>query len=688
MRLKSSILSLFLLAFLSAQAGPSRIQFSATQSDFSIFDTDAMLPVWSNANHTIYGDIAGGYGTDDTYIISPGLGYRTIHENQIFGGGLFADYERTSLDKNFWVISPGIEWMNASWDAHMNAYFPVQSRQQNGNTDFAENYAVYEYGRPHGYSYDDAYLTPYVVIGNGIDTEVGYSFDQGNHLRSRVFMGGYYYHPQDAYNVDNINGVTAGYTKSLTKNFTVSLLNSYDNLDGYTLGVNLTATLGGDSNEYSSSVQDRMLDPVERHIGIIDTGAGTNDQQSYQVTGQGTINGVGYVSPNGTGEGTYEDPAALTQENLDMFHSLFPEGARIYVEGGANADYALTSSLSLYDGQDVFGRAEGYTAPASSDKQPQINGATGGWDVFDITNGVNTISDVTINGQSDSLSGIYIIGDSHVTLSDVNVSGFPSGSAGVFIYNTADLLELNITDSEFNNNGEGIHAENAGSGELIVKISDSSANYNVTNDLTFWNNVNSGFATGVSVLTVNNSKFLNTGITSGNTGIVIANGSNGRMTVTINDSNISGNRSSGLEIVNNTNGGDGAGSGTGDGEISVTVNDSVFNRNGSYPLGEGPGIYVANNGPGTTNLNINRSAIRNNTLYGLSVDNAQAADDAQSIMNVQVSKTLFGNNKGGYAIFGVANAGTSTIIDYANTLFVRNTATNQSDGDNITWGSA
>lgn len=691
MRLRLSVLSSLLLTSLSVQADPGRVNFSATQSNISIFNTESMLPVWSNGNHMTYADLAGGYGTDDTYVVSPGLGYRGIYHNQIFGAGLFADYERTSLGENFWVMSPGVEWMSAHWDAHVNGYFPIQSRQQTGSQNWADNFGIYEYGDPHGNSFDNALITPYTVIGNGVDTEVGYSFDQGDHLRSRIFLGGYYYHPQEVYDVGNINGATAGFTKALSKKFTVSLVNSYDNLNHYTLGISLTATFGGDSNTYSDNVEDRMLDLVDRHVGIIGTGAGAYDQQSYQVTGFGTEHdNVEYVSPNGTGVGTYEDPAPLTQDSLNAFNEQFADGSLIFVQGGTNANYELTSTLSLYSDQNIYGRTEDYKAPAASDEQPKIQAFFTEYnDGFNIMNGVNTISDITILGQEGSGSGIYIAGNSDVTLSNVNVSGFISGgTAGVYAYNTADLLELNIINSTFNSNAAGIYASNVGStSNLMMNISNSSANYNTNNGLTLWNNIDGGAGTATATLIVNNSQFLNAGTTSGNTGIVMANGSDGSITATLNNVTASGNRSSGLEIVNNTDGGDGEGTGTGDGVVTVTVENSTFSNNGGNPGSEGPGIYIANNGPGRTSVNVYNSLVSNNGQYGVSIDNAQPADTVQSIIDVNLAGTSFINNEGGYAIFGAANAGTSTTIDYSDTSFVGNTPTNQDtvDGENITW---
>ncbi len=265
----------------------------------------------------------------------------------------------------------------------------------------------------------------------------------------------------------------------------------------------------------------------------------------------------------------------------------------------------------------------------------------------------------------------------------MNISKFAGGGAyGVYVYNTADLLKLTILNSSFDGNYNGVYAENVGSGDLIVSMAHSTANY-VTNDgLIFLNNTSSG--TGNATLTVKDSQFLNTGTSSGNDGIFIANGSDGRLTATIENSELSGNRSNGLEIANNTNAGGGEGSGTGFGVLTVTVNNSTINNNGYYLDGPGPGVGVTNYGRGITNVNIYNSTISNNNVNGVSVENTPSEYNTQSMMDVNVIDTTFRGN-GGVDIYGSAYTGTSTLIAYTNPHPYGYTSTNQSGGDNITW---
>ena len=706
MRLRLSVLSALLLASASAQADPGRVQFSAAQSSFTTLGADGMLPLLGDNHQFFYGDLMGDYSTDDTYLMSPGLGYRSMVNNQIWGGYVFDDYERTSLGENFWVLSPGVEWMNASWDAHVNGYFPIQSRQQNGTTDWADNYGNYQYGDPYGNSFDDAYLTPYAVIGNGVDTEVGYSFDQGGHLRSRVFLGGYYYHPQDAYDVDNISGATAGFTKAVTKNFTVSLLNSYDNINRYTFGINLAVTLGGDSNEYSGNVEDRMLDPVERHVGIIDTGAGTYDQQSYQVTGFGTEhdNNVGYVSADASidGVGTYEDPAPLTQDSLDSFYEQFSDGALIYVQGGDSQVYDVNSTtagtnngLLLYDGQDIYGRSADYKAPAASDEQPiiSVDGATVD-NGFIINSGENTLEDLTITASSTTGNtvGINVVNDSTnttVNVTDTNVTGF---NTGLYAENSGTgNLTLNTTSSSFNNNTNsgdgndgayGFYATNTSSGSLNINVVDSQfngntstgdgnggangmyvysdgaqLNMNITNS-SFNGNMASGDSNGsVSGMFVNatklnmnvtNSTFnnnSNSGTSNYATGLAIF-GNAGTVNITnsqFNSNTVSGDNNGGV-------GGFFVGKNISSDSITVNVTESQFNDNAVSGDNNGGAFgFLASNASTEMTINITRSQFNGNSADG---DNGQGAfglvagntADATGALTVSATESQFNGN--------------------------------------------
>ncbi|MBP9726729.1 MAG: right-handed parallel beta-helix repeat-containing protein [Gammaproteobacteria bacterium] len=683
-------LSLTLLfVALSAKADPTiwrpesgRVQLSAAQSNIGIFGTDGMLPLFGNNHQFVYSDLMADYGTDETYFVSPGLGYRTVVHNQMLGGYVFADYERTSLGENFWVISPGVEWTDTHWDAHVNGYFPTQSEQQTGNTDWADNFGNYDsVDLVEGtHIQNDATVVPYAVVANGVDTEVGYSFAQENNLRSRVYVGGYYYQPHASYDVSNITGGTAGFTKSLTKNFSGSVFNSYDNVNHYTLGISLTFTIGGESNQFSTDITDRLLDPVERHVGIIRTGAGTYDQQSLQQVGYGQeFDDVYEVSPDGTGDGTIGNPASLDQATLDNINSESPYGAHIYMQGGEEAVYTVSdSSLTLYQSQNIFGRTEDYKAPADSDSQPEIDvDSVAGNSGFIINDTTNMISDITINGNGSSTSspgpaGISVFGNSTVTISNVNVSGFANGY-GVYAINSndEDTLILDIANSTFSNNGGGVLAENDADGSMIVTISNSAANNEGNNGLSVTNNLNGG-TSGKTTVNMSDSEFNN----SLNAGVYVANGVNGTLIVTVSNSIMSGSQQVGMEIDNST-----TGTGSGAGTLTANIRNSTFDSNGTPNAG--PGLTISSSGQGTLTVAITDSTISNNDQFGIYVGNNSSL--ANSVIDISdLSGTTFSNN-GFCGIYGSAFSGSTTTIDYTDAVFSGNTPTNQSGGDNIHW---
>ena len=95
----------FTLSAVGAEAG------TAAGGGIGIFGGDVMQPVYGNDNGFLFTDFMGDWATGNTFLLSPGLGYRQVVNNQIWGAYFFGDNEKVSLGKNFWSLSPGIEWM-------------------------------------------------------------------------------------------------------------------------------------------------------------------------------------------------------------------------------------------------------------------------------------------------------------------------------------------------------------------------------------------------------------------------------------------------------------------------------------------------------------------------------------------------------------------------------------------------
>ncbi|MES2204957.1 MAG: inverse autotransporter beta domain-containing protein [Pseudomonadota bacterium] len=730
MKLKTiAFLSPTLLSIaISAQASSlseGRIQSSVAEANTSltIVSGDGMLPIYENSSGFVYGDLMGDYASDATYLMSPGIGYRAIEHNQILGAYAFVDYEKTNLGTNFWVLSPGVEWITPTWDAHINGYFPTESAQQVGDSEDASNYGLYgdQYQTYTDGSHwvTETMFAPYAVLGNGIDTEVGYSFSQDNDLRSRIFLGGYYYHPQASYDLSNIVGGTIGFEQSLSEHFSASLMSSYDNVNRSILGINITATFGGASNHYSSDVADRLLDPVQRHVGIIDTGAGAYDQQTIQQNGEDHYY-VYFGTPDGKGDGSYNHAGPIDQASLDATYDASPEGALFYIQGGDEVVYSLTA-LNPYDGQDFYGRTADYMAPASTDERPDLE-FTEGSNGFVLRGGENTFSDLNIFSHGDGI-GIYDSnngsGDSTLTINNTTIFGF---ATGVYVVNdnttpgtpSGDFI-INVTNSQLNDNHSadssvsGMEVWNQDSGTVTINIADSEFNNNDgASSASGLYVVNSG--SGDTALNVTNSKFNQNNAADFSFGMYVSNSGSGTLTSNINQSTFNGNTVSGtganvygmyavntdsgymqLNVANsffNENATNSSSSAYG---VSLTnassedlifnASDSEFSHNMAGTDGNGLGMLAYNpyNTSGHLIVSATNSKFNSNSLDGMSVINQSSSEGSLQITNL--SGSTFNNN----VVYGIYDATTPPDPDGATAINITDAVFEDNGFDNYNW---
>ncbi len=632
-----------------------RVQTSAAAISgglLGVFGGDAMIPLYGNQDQMIFGDVMGDYATDDTYSISPGAGFRKVYNNQIFGAYLFGDYQQTSLTEQFWDLSPGIEWMNNRWDAHVNGYFPLETKQQDGSNFFLsttgdESQVSFETGTHNQY---DELVTPYAVIGNGVDAAIGYSFEGLKpNLRSRVYVGGYYYQPPSDDNVDDIPGVTAGFEQPVTNNLKVSIFNSYDQVSDYHVGVSLTMTFGGQSNIFSNDVHTRMLDPVQRHVGIIDTGAGTYDQQTLEDAGTALqYDNIYFVSTTGSdsADGTYGSAMLLDQTSVDAIDTDSPEGSRIYIQGGADANYNInsstgstetlngtpTSGLYVHSNQEFYGRSSDYTTTATSAEQPVItvDGANGYNGFILGESGENVFSDLTIVDTivHQDNTGILMFNntadDETLSLVNTSVSGFSRGvlvlnnNIGNITVNTENAVLSDNNKAGGNAGAYGMRVMNTSTGDITINANNSQFNNNVASG----NNANSAglyitnTGAGNVQVNANNSQFNNNSATGTNAisaiGLGVINLGSGNADINISGSQFNGNSVSGnsqssaigLYVYNADNG-----------NIDTNVYASSFNDNTANGVGGNAfGLMGVNNGSGSFIVRADSSEFNNNTV--------------------------------------------------------------------------
>ena len=658
---------------------------AAAGPDVGIFGGDVMQPVLGNDNGFFFADFMGDGATGNTFLVSPGLGYRQVVQNQIWGAYFFGDNERVNLGKNFWNLSPGIEWMSPHWDAHVNGYFPLPQAQKMGGAVFADTLGDYDSVNfvPGTHNQYNALTAPYDVIGNGGDVEIAYRFAAHKNLSSRVYVGGYFYQPASAIDftsitaVKNITGITAGFEQSLTKNIRVWLMNSYDSLNHYTIGVRLQLTFGDESTIYSNDVHSRLLEPIERHVGIIETGAGTYDQVGYKNLGNALqYNNVYFFSPNGggaglylngAGDGTYGNPMALAQNSLNAVNSQSPNSARLYLQGGSGATYVVNGTtattnlgLLLYNGQDLYGRSATYTTPAASSERPVISvDGVHGYNGFIINSGENTFNDLVITASSTNgtTTGIDVTTNSNATVNVVNTS-ITALNKGLYAENdNIGTLTINASNSSFSDNtvspapsdvfgAFGIYANNVSTGTLTVNATNSLFN---DNTVTSGNNGNQAFgiyanndSAGTVIINTINSSFngnANSGqYSNGAAGIAANNNAIGNLTINATNSSFNGNtntgnsnQASGISVYNN-----------GAGTLTINASNSQFNDNSST-LAEVNGLSV-NATAGNVNLNLNSSSFNGNTVVGQNNGSAYGVFIDVQNLNMTITNSTFNGN--------------------------------------------
>ncbi|WP_133134029.1 hypothetical protein [Legionella rubrilucens] len=687
----------------SSQPLPSsgRILGTAAITDLGLFGGDGMLPLIGGEEKFIYGDLLGRYGTDNTYLISPGIGYRRIVRDVIVGGYLFGDYDHTNLNKNFWVISPGLELISTRWDFHLNGYFANHRKALDSATieqTLASQVDQFELGTHNQYTqltFNQQLISNNVVIGNGFDAALGYSFAVKEKLRSHIYLGGYYYHPPAQYNTKNIGGVAAGWNQPIHKTLSFSLFNSYDQINKYTVGVGLNLVFGGSVNVLSNDIHDRGLDPVQRHIGIIATGAGTYDQKSVLYRDYGTIStsleysNVYFISPDGTGDGTYGNPAPLAQSTLDDIHTSSPNDARLYLQGGVGTTYEVTvfDGLKPYDGQNFYGRSLDYSTVASGNDRPTLFlvNNTDGYQIFHL--GVNgatsTFSDLqfSTNFESGLNPGVGIFMDGGFTDTTINNSTFSNFRTAIYLPNNGDL---SITDSTFSNNNMVIYSTGS-SNNLRIE------NSTITADSTFdFQGTQPGGIqltnTGAGTVTFTaNQLQINLNNNNSNTGISFVNQSSGQINASISNLTLTGSGSggnSGFEIRNQGNGDGSVGFG---GVINVTVENSLIQNNGQ--LSNTGNIYLQANNSGIINFNFINSTSSAGNTFGLLVVNGDLNPNLGDTVNVSIQNSIFnssGDNIGPPFPFG--NIGVWSLGQGAiNLAATHSTISNTTNGAPALW---
>lgn len=503
---------------------------------------DSLIPLFGSRDNGIFFTDMGGAGDNhDAYAISPGAGLRFLYNNQILGSYLFGDYSQTNGNGNYFVVNPGIEWMSPRWDAHINGYFPTEHEKRIQNLGFANTLGNYNFVTFKGHTEFDQQLAQFGVVANGGDAELGYSFSIRN-LRSRVYAGGYHYAPSQ---VSSITGAQVGFEYPLTRTATVILSGSEDNVFKTNGAISLRFTFGNPCQNISPDVRDRIVDPIPRHLGTLNTAAAIPSQQLIKNTGESLpfLRNIWFFLPGSTTAAgvtieqcTIENPCVgLNQNIINSINGLDPN-AIFYFAPGQYFPVATPTPgagiLTLANGQSFWGRNAGYVTPASGANRAVMNGVLEltGNNILDSLQVVNNSVEDNLPPYGNNIVNVNVLGSATGTnqINNLNMVAIDNnnGAFNLFIAGNSTVSVTNSTmDATQNNSASANGAENiATTGNTHLTVNNSILN--ATDDNAGGDGGAFGLfiGSGAPTVTFNNSTFntIENGINQVAVGILIA----------------------------------------------------------------------------------------------------------------------------------------------------------------------
>lgn len=361
---------------------------------------DLMLPLFGNERGIVYGDVQGKYYRDDSWFGGIAGGLRQTFGPYILGGYLFADRSESSSNKHFWSLNPGLEGINAQWDAHLNGYFPVGSRSKTFRSAWADELGDYRFVSFSGHKQFDHILVDTETAGRGVDAEVGYRVLPFNNVR--LALGGYYFNFQ---NMNDMRGVIGTIEYPFNDRVTVLAQDAYDNLHNNTFMLTVRLRFGAINPQ-----EGRMLEPIRRNLGTLDSGTSIPTERAWLDSGANLVekDHIWFFKPGGKifdpakglANCTAEDPCAnteLTQFKVDTINSLDANSTLALATGIYLLDPTGDGLLELNQGQSIEGKTFDFVKPAFGEGRPNLIGAL-------VLPGFNSVSNIFLDNQIEALA--------------------------------------------------------------------------------------------------------------------------------------------------------------------------------------------------------------------------------------------------------------------------------------------
>jgi hypothetical protein len=433
---------------------------SSSSQNRGFIYSDAMIPIYGNSEGFGFLDITGKWGSDHGWLGALGLGARGIMNDEIFGGYVFAERDRTALGNIYWTIVPGIELMSPRWDFHVNGYLPVGNKDNITGVFFGSQFGL-TCPTFRGHEQIDEIFNSANEVAEGVDVQIGYILSSFG--RTRIFGTGYYYGFQHAL---KLRGGAVGIEIPITQTTSLLFRDSYDNVNRNTALFTLRVYFGGIEKSSVSDIGERLLDPIERHVGVLYTGSGIPAQQTFFNTGESILElgNIWFFGPNGTdtvvdaNSCTFEHPCNSTQftpANVNTVNGI-ASNANFYLAGGTNVNYPK-GPFTVNLGQSIYGRTPDFCQPAPYGTYPIINGNL-------ILQGNNYLQTIMLFNDPAPVTAISIMNASNVTIDSIQIGpnlaigSVPIGTfqTGISMNNAQNVLIfnsiINAGDAETNTN--------------------------------------------------------------------------------------------------------------------------------------------------------------------------------------------------------------------------------------------
>lgn len=498
---------------------------------------DGIIPLWgSPAQGFAFLGMDGRYGYHNSWYGNLGFGLRGLLGQHILTGYAYADYSETIHGAGFWMINPGFQWLISQWDVTLNGYFPTNHEHVfsgffEGNQVGGQNLIQFS-----GHTEWGILFKKYENIGVGADTVVGYTFTQFDHLdHLRMYLGGYYYNISGIHAFchqyaccthappvprSHVYGTQAGIEFPIWHRIFASFNDSYDNVQHNKFTLALQWRLGGLPKNYSkhSTMQDRLLFRIPRHLGTLALGSGVISQTyTKPVNGHQLIRGnIWFFRPEGiqpTGsitqnDCTFEHPCKDISTTVINDINGVASNANFYLNTGTYHNPDPFTGFEVLNGQNIFGRMYDFCLPARGSLRPLVNDTL-------FLNGNNQLHDLFVRGQSlGALSAIFqpsieILSSATgtVSINNSDITTVFNAATGAFtldgIFNGSSAINIVVNHST-------ITVENTSNAFITTAVSNFGGGvYTINNSIiNSTNNRNSSSSTGVfntGTITLNDS---------------------------------------------------------------------------------------------------------------------------------------------------------------------------------------